>query len=50
MWVVTTSDGREYKYESYEMALLSAQAQSGWDGYSIVDEDEIKETETDESL
>ena len=49
MWVVTTTDGRKYRYESYEFAFLAARTMFGWDGYSIKDEDEIEEKE-DEGL
>ena len=50
MWVVTTTDGKKYKFDTFEMASLAAMMRFGYDGYSIEDEDETKETEADEGV
>ena len=50
MWVVTTTDGKKYKFDSFEVASLAAMMRFGYDGYSIEDEDETKETEADEGV
>ena len=39
MYVVTTTDGREYRYDSYEAAFLATRTLFGWNGYTIEDED-----------
>jgi len=39
MYVVTTTDGREYRYDSYEAAFLAARTLFGWNGYTITNED-----------
>lgn len=35
MWTVTTSDGREYSYESFESAVLAARVRFSGVGYKI---------------
>lgn len=40
MWTVTTTDGREYKYDSFEAAFLAARTLFGWDGYTITKDDD----------
>ena len=39
MWVVTASDGKEYRFESFEAASLYAELMLG-PGYTIENEDE----------
>ena len=50
MWVVTTTDGKKYKFDTFEVASLAAMMRFGYDGYSIKDEDETKEGEDNESI
>lgn len=40
MWVVTTTDGREYRYGSFEAAYLAARTLFGWEGYKITSEED----------
>ena len=40
MWVVTTTDGREYRYGDFESAFLAARTLFGWEGYTITNTDE----------
>lgn len=40
MWIVTTADGREYRYGSLESAVLAARERFGGEGYTITNEDE----------
>lgn len=35
MWIVTTTDGRQYMYDSFEAAFLAARTLFGWEGYTI---------------
>lgn len=39
-WVVTTSDGRKYRYADFESAALAARNLFGWDGYTITKDDD----------
>ena len=39
-WVVTTSDGRQYRYADFESAVLAARNLFGWDGYTITKDDD----------
>ena len=38
MWTVTTTDGRQYRYGSFEAAVLAARTLFGWDGYTITND------------
>lgn len=43
MWIVTTTDGREYRYSSFEAAFLAARTLFGWEGYTITKADGSEE-------
>ena len=37
MFAVKTTDGREYRYDTFESAFLAARTLFGWEGYTITD-------------
>ena len=39
MYKVTTTDGREYMYDTFESAFLAARTLFGWEGYTITNSD-----------